>query len=102
MIEDKHSNFAKHINELQEVLESPYSSEINKTLLDSDEDVEHLNKEITNINPDYMSFFPSYFWYWYFGIGWIYFSSVMFFSIFIGDIFYREPMKGLGSVLIVC
>lgn len=98
MIEDKHSNFAKHINELQEVLESPYSSEIDKTLLDSDEDVEHLNKEIANINPDYMTFFPSYFWYWYFGIGWIYFSSIMFFSIFIGEIFYSEPMKGLLQI----
>lgn len=100
MIEDKHSNFAKHINELQEVLESPYSSEINKTLLDSDEDIEHLNKEIANINPDYMTFFPSYFWYWYwyFGIGWVYFSSIMFFSIFIGEVFYSEPMEGLLQI----
>lgn len=98
MIEDKHSNFAKHVNELQEVLESPYSSEINKSLLKSSEDIEHLNKEIHSINPDYMTFSPRYFWYWYFGIGWVYFSSFMFFSIFIEDIFYREPMEGLIQV----
>lgn len=45
MIEDKHSEFAKHINELQEVLESPYSSEINKGLLEEGEDIEHLNRD---------------------------------------------------------
>ena len=78
MIEDKHSQFAKHINELQEVLESPYSSEIDKALLKDSEDIEHLNKEIANINPDYLTFFPSYFWYWYFCIAWAYFSSFMF------------------------
>lgn len=78
MIEDKHSEFAKHVNELQEVLESPDSSEINKSLLEEGEDIEHLNKEIANINPDYMTFLPSYFWYWYFCIAWIYFSSFMF------------------------
>lgn len=90
MIEDKHSDFAKHINELQEVLESPYSSEINKSLLNSSEDIEHLNKEIANINPDYMTFFPSYFWYWYFGIGWVYFSSFMFFLLAIDGLFRLE------------
>lgn len=98
MIEDKHSDFAKHINELQEILESPYSRKIDKALLKDSEDIEHLNKEIANINPDYMTFFPSYFWYWYFCIGWVYFSSVMFFSIFIGDIFYNEPMEGLLQI----
>ncbi|OLF39377.1 hypothetical protein [Psychrobacter sp. Cmf 22.2] len=86
MIEDKHSQFAKHINELQEVLESPYSSKIDKTLLKDSEDIEHLNKEIANINPDYLTFFPSYFWYWYFGIGWVYFSTFMFLILFTNDL----------------
>ena len=56
MIEDKHNEFAKHINELQEVLESPYSSEIDKGLLEEGEDIEHLNKEIANINRDHPIF----------------------------------------------
>lgn len=86
MIEDKHSEFAKHINELQEVLESPYSSEINKGLLEEGEDIEHLNKEIANINPDYMTFLPSYFWYWYFCIGWVYFSTFWLGNYFLQDI----------------
>ena len=90
MIEDKHSQFAKHINELQEVLESPYSSKIDKALLKDSEDIEHLNKEIANINPDYLTFLSSYFWYWYFGIGWVYFSSFMFFIISIDEIFRLE------------
>uniref|UniRef100_UPI0025998625 DUF6708 domain-containing protein n=1 Tax=uncultured Psychrobacter sp. TaxID=259303 RepID=UPI0025998625 len=67
----------------QEVLESPYSSKIDKTLLKDSEDIEHLNKEIANINPDYLTFFPSYFWYWYFGIGWVYFSTFIFSVVFI-------------------
>ncbi|GAF63045.1 hypothetical protein JCM18903_3168 [Psychrobacter sp. JCM 18903] len=98
MIEDKHSQFAKHINELQEVLESPYSSKIDKALLKDSEDIEHLNKEIANINPDYMTFLPSYFWYWYFGIGWVYFSSCMFFIVFFADLFRHEPMQGLIQI----
>lgn len=86
MIEDKHSQFAKHINELQEVLESPYSSKIDKTLLKDSEDIEHLNKEIANVNPDYLTFFPSYFWYYYFGIGWVYFSAFWLGNYFLQDI----------------
>ncbi|MEN2750591.1 hypothetical protein AAIR29_02980 [Psychrobacter sp. FBL11] len=102
MIEDKHSQFAKHINELQEVLESPYSSKIDKTLLKDSEDIEHLNKEIANINPDYMTFLPSYFWYYYFGIGWVYITA-LFLSNFIYDdityVYVRPEGWGLINII---
>lgn len=94
MIEDKHSELAKHIRELQTTLERPYSQEIDKSLLDNKAEVDFLNKEIANINPDYMSFFPSYFWYFYFGIGWLYFSSFICIAIIVGDIFYHDPFSG--------
>ncbi|WP_227430091.1 DUF6708 domain-containing protein [Psychrobacter sp. I-STPA6b] len=86
MIEDKHSELAKHIRELQTTLERPYSQEIDKSLLDNKAEVDFLNKEIANINPDYMTFFPSYFWYFYFGIGWLYFSTFWLCHFFLDDI----------------
>ena len=76
-------DFAKHISELNDPLERPYSEKINKKLLDNVEDVQHLNKEIHNINPDYLTFLPTYFWMFYFAIGWVYFSSYMFSVVFI-------------------
>lgn len=94
-------DFAKHTSELQEVLESPYSSKIDKALLKDSEDIEHLNKEIQHVNPNYMTFLPSYFWYWYFGVGWVYFSSHFFVATFIGDLFYRDMLQGgmsLGGI----
>lgn len=57
-------DFATHISELNDPLERPYSKNTNHKLFEQVEDIEHLNKEIANINPDYMTFLPSYFWYW--------------------------------------
>ena len=71
-------DFAKHISELHNPIDRPYTTSIDKSLLESTEDIEHLNKEIHDVNPDYLTFLPAYFWVFYFAIGWIYFSSFMF------------------------
>ena len=76
-------DFAKHISELHNPIERPYTASIGKNLLENSEDIEHLNKEIQNINPDYLTFLPAYFWMFYFAIGWVYFFSYMFSVIFI-------------------
>lgn len=91
-------DFATHISELNDPLERPYSKNIDTSLLESIDDIEHLNKEIQNINPDYLTFLPAYFWMFYFAIGWVYFSSNFFVATFIGDIFYRNMFQG-GSDL---
>ncbi|WP_201512075.1 hypothetical protein [Psychrobacter alimentarius] len=75
-------DFAKHISELNDPLERPYSKGIDTSLLQSIDDINHLNKEVQNINPDYMTFLPSYFWYFYFVAGWTYFASYMFSVVF--------------------
>ena len=78
------NDFATHISELNNPIERPYSQPIDKTLLnDNEDDISYLNREIHNINPDYLTFFPAYFWYFYFAIGWVYFSSFMFSVTFI-------------------
>ena len=92
------NDFATHISELNNPIERPYSKNIDRKLFEKTEDVEHLNQEIHDVNPDYLTFLPAYFWVFYFAIGWTYFSSIMFFSIFIGDIFYNEPMKGVIQI----
>lgn len=71
-------DFAKHISELHNPIDRPYTASIDKSLLENIEDVEHLNKEVHDVNPDYLTFLPAYFWVFYFAIGWIYFSSFMF------------------------
>ena len=76
-------DFAKHISELHNPIDRPYTASIDKSLLKNTEDVKHLNKEIQNINPDYLTFLPAYFWMFYFAIGWVYFFSYMFSVIFI-------------------
>ena len=80
-------DFAKHISELHNPIERPYSKEIDNKLFNNIKDVEHLNKEIINVNPDYLAFLPAYFWVFYFAIGWVYFSSFMFLIISIDEIF---------------
>ena len=55
-------DFAKHISELHNPIDRPYTASIDKSLLKNTEDVKHLNKEIQNINPDYLTFLPAYFW----------------------------------------
>ncbi|WP_352258551.1 hypothetical protein [Psychrobacter sp. TB55-MNA-CIBAN-0194] len=81
-------DFATHISELNNPIERPYSQPIDKTLLnDNEDDISYLNREIHNINPDYLTFFPAYFWYFYFVIGWVYFSVFMFSLVFIDEIF---------------
>ena len=77
-------DFSKHISELNNPLERPYSKDIDTSLLKNIDDINHLNKEIQHINPDYMTFLPSYFWYWYFCIAWVYVST-LFLSNFIYD-----------------
>ncbi|MGM8908691.1 hypothetical protein ACS8FB_01035 [Psychrobacter sp. 1U1] len=71
-------DFAKHISELHNPIDRPYTASIDKSLLESIEDIEHLNKEIHDVNPDYLTFLPAYFWVFYFIIGWVYFSVFMF------------------------
>ena len=73
------NDFATHISELNNPIERPYTTSIDKSLLESTEDIEHLNKEIHDVNPDYLTFLPAYFWVFYFAIGWVYFSSFIFF-----------------------
>ena len=78
------NDFSIHISELNNPLAHPYSQPIDKTLLNDNEiDIDCFNREIHNINPDYLTFFPAYFWYFYFAIGWVYFSSFMFSVTFI-------------------
>lgn len=94
-------DFAKHISELHNPIDRPYTASIDKSLLESTEDIEHLNKEIHDINPDYLTFLPAYFWVFYFVIGWVYFSSHFFVATFIGDIFYKDMFEGgmsLGGI----
>ena len=83
-------DFATHIRELNDPLERPYSKNIDHKLFEKIEDVEHLNKEIHNVNPDYLTFLPAYFWVFYFAIGWVYFSSFIFFISSINEIFRLE------------
>ena len=71
-------DFAKHISELHNPIDRPHTTNVDKSLLESTKDIEHLNKEIHNVNPDYLTFLPAYFWVFYFAIGWVYFSSYMF------------------------
>ena len=52
-------DFATHISELHSPLERPYSKDIDIKLFNSIESVEHLNKEIANVNPDYLTFLPA-------------------------------------------
>lgn len=83
-----HNDFATHISELDNPIDRPYSQPIDKKLLtDSDniDDINYLNKEIANINPDYMTFLPAYFWVFYFCIGWIYFTAFFFVNEVISD-----------------
>ena len=79
-------DFAIHISELNDPLERPYSKGVDNKLFDSIEDVEHLSKEIQNINPDYLTFLPAYFWVFYFAIGWVYFSTFWLGNFFLQDI----------------
>ncbi|MGP5658573.1 hypothetical protein, partial [Psychrobacter celer] len=88
------NDFATHISELNNPIERPYTTSIDKSLLESTEDIEHLNKEIHDVNPDYLTFLPAYFWVFYFAIGWVYFSSHFFVATFIGDIFYKDMFEG--------
>ncbi|MBH0085455.1 hypothetical protein I6E84_04395 [Psychrobacter sp. SCQQ22] len=83
-------DFAQHISELNDPLERPYTASIDKSLLKNTEDIEHLNKEIHDVNPDYLTFLPAYFWYFYFIIAWTYFASFMFFIVSIGEVFRLE------------
>ena len=39
-------DFAKHISELHNPIDRPYTASIDKSLLETTEDIEHLNKEI--------------------------------------------------------
>ncbi|MBE0446036.1 DUF6708 domain-containing protein [Psychrobacter sp. FME5] len=71
-------DFATHVSELHNPIDRPYTASIDKSLLESTEDIEHLNKEIHDVNPDYLTFLPAYFWVFYFAIGWVYFSVFMF------------------------
>ncbi|MGP5064235.1 hypothetical protein ACTXIZ_08650 [Psychrobacter celer] len=83
-------DFAKHISELHNPIDRPYTTSIDKRLLESTEDIEHLNKEIHDVNPDYLTFLPAYFWVFYFAIGWVYFSSFIFFISSIDEILRLE------------
>lgn len=68
-------DFAKHVSELHNPIERPYSKEIDNKLFNNIKDVEHLNKEIANVNPDYLTFLPAYFWVFYFVVGFIFLLS---------------------------
>lgn len=83
-------DFAKHISELHNPIDRPYTASIDKSLLKNTEDIEHLNKEIHDVNPDYLTFLPAYFWVFYFAIGWVYFSSFIFFISSIDEILRLE------------
>ncbi|WP_227430092.1 DUF6708 domain-containing protein [Psychrobacter sp. I-STPA6b] len=83
-----HTDFATHISELEQPLARPYSEPIDSSLLDSQADIQYLNKEVSSINPDYMTFFPAYFWLFYFAIGWVYFSTSFYVISLIADIQY--------------
>ena len=92
-------DFAIHISELNDPLERPYSKGVDNKLFDSIEDVEHLSKEIQNINPDYLTFLPAYFWVFYFAIGWVYFSFFMFSLLAIDGLFHLETSNVLLLML---
>ena len=92
-------DFAKHISELNNPLERPYSKGIDTSLLQSIDDIKHLNKEIQDVNPDYMAFLSAYFWYFYFIISWTYFASFMFFIISIDEMFRLETSNMLLFLL---
>lgn len=97
------NDFAKHISELNNPIERPYSQPIDKTLLsDHENDIDYLNREIHNINPDYLTFFPAYFWCFYFVIGWIYVSALFLSNFIYDDItyVYVRP-EGWGLINIV-
>jgi len=56
-----HNDFAAHISELDNPIDRPYSQPINKKLLTDSEnidDINYLNKEIQDINPDCLTFLP--------------------------------------------
>lgn len=98
-----HNDFATHISELNEPLERPYTQPIEKTLFnDHKSDISYLNREIHNLNPDYLTFFPAYFWYFYFAIGWVYVSA-LFLSNFIYDdityVYVRPEGWGLINII---
>ncbi len=46
-------DFAKHISELNNPIDRPYTTSIDKSLLESTEDIEHLNKEIHDVNREF-------------------------------------------------
>ncbi len=97
------NDFATHISELNNPIERPYSQPIDKTLLnDYESDISYLNREIHNINPDYLTFFPAYFWYFYFIIGWVYVSALFLSNFIYDDItyVYVRP-EGWGLINIV-
>ncbi|MGP4120762.1 hypothetical protein ACT3N8_13195 [Psychrobacter aquimaris] len=81
-------DFTQHISELHNPIDRPYTASIDKSLLENTEDIEHLNKEIHDVNPDYLTFLPAYFWVFYFAIGWVYFSVFFFIISLIADINY--------------
>ncbi|WP_367110941.1 DUF6708 domain-containing protein [uncultured Psychrobacter sp.] len=92
-------DFATHISELHNPIDRPYTASIDRRLLESTEDIEHLNKEIHDVNPDYLTFLPAYFWVFYFVIGWVYFSSFIFFISSIDEIFRLETSNAPLLVL---
>ncbi|MBF0658445.1 hypothetical protein IPZ60_06805 [Psychrobacter sp. NG25] len=95
-------DFAQHISELHNPIDRPYTASIDKSLLKSTEEIEHLNKEIHDVNPDYLTFLPAYFWVFYFAIGWIYVSAIFLTNFVYDDItyFYIRP-EGWGAINIL-
>lgn len=79
-------DFATHLSKLHNPIDRPYTASIDKSLLKSTEEIEHLNKEIHDVNPDYLTFLPAYFWVFYFAVGWVYFSSFWLGNYFLQDI----------------
>ncbi len=95
-------DFSKHISELHNPIDRPYTISIDKSLLESTEDIEHLNKEVHDVNPDYLTFLPAYFWVFYFVIGWVYVSALFLLNFIYDDItyVYVRP-EGWGLINIV-
>ena len=95
-------DFSTHISELHNPIDRPYIASIDKSLLKSTEDIEHLNKEIHDVNPDYLTFLPAYFWVFYFAIGWIYVSAIFLTNFVYDDItyVYIRP-EGWGAINIL-
>ena len=95
-------DFATHLSELHNPIDRPYTASIDKSLLKSTEEIEHLNKEIHDVNPDYLTFLPAYFWVFYFAIGWIYVSAIFLTNFVYDDItyVYIRP-EGWGAINIL-